>query len=170
MKRKILFGSMLLFLIIPVVASAARWEFNYTNAFTSDEINFEITNVTSGANLSFFDMLIWSPDSGGAAADWTYQVNTPPPSLAFSASSGGSIASGSGAFSMWFYNGDFFGTALDDFDFTLAWTESIGGAIQGSGTIDFVDGNVVPTPIPASAWMLLSGLAMFIGIRRRNVR
>jgi hypothetical protein len=155
--------------MMPAVALAAVFEFEYTNAFVADVISFQITDVTSSANISFADWFIWSPDSNGAAAEWTYVRALPPQSLVFSAQPGSSILPLSGVFSLWLWDGGYnFWGPPDQFDFTLSWTESLNGITLGAGTIDFENGVMVPAPLPASAWMLLSGLAMFVGVRRRN--
>jgi hypothetical protein len=167
MKRTLLIGCMILVLMMPVVVSAATLNFVYENQYETDMIRFDIIDVTSGRNLDFFDVPLIGWDISTDAAGWTDYIINDRDSLVFSAPANASIMGEANNFNLWIWDwaweDDF-----SNFDFTLAWTESLDGNVQGAGTIDFEDGVMVPTPLPASAWMLLSGLAMFVGVRRRN--
>lgn len=161
-------------LFIPAVGSAAFMEYVYHNAYEADEIRFNIVNVTSGADISFNTFLWWTHDSSDAANDWTW-LRTDPQSLVFSDPDNPreGILPGTGTFTVSVYDGvlfPLFSQTSDRFDFTLEWSEWLNGSmVAGSeGHLDFIDGEPIPTPIPASAWMLVSGLAIFLGIRRHR--
>lgn len=168
MKRKIIIGSMILVLMMPVVALAATLDFVYDNQYETDMIRFDIIDVTSGGSLIFFDFPPLGWDISTDAANWTDSVINVNASVMFSAPADASILADANHFnlSIWDRLG---GDDPSIFDLTLAWTEYLDGGVQGAGTIDFENG-VIATPLPASAWMLLSGLAMFIGIRRQKAQ
>lgn len=166
MNLKAIICGVILFFIFPAVASAATLDYVYQNEYATDEIRFDIINVTSGAIVDFWDIPSMGWDIHTSASNWTDVVSNFHSTVLFSAPAGSSIQPGLEVFNLSHWNRSFASNALDDFDFVLQWAEYNGGILQGEDTIAFVDG--IPTPLPASAWMLLSGLAMLVGIRRRN--
>jgi hypothetical protein len=163
---------LMILLMIPVVASAATISQSFLNDYQSDAIYLFIINDNVGRDISFqTDPVVY----GGAATGWTTTL--------FDSESlvmqGTTIIPLSGLFDVTFWdNRNGGGNPTGFFDFSLEWAEYLGGAAvaQGSlyydnGAIVGADGNftsTVPTPVPASAWMLFSGLALFVGIRRHN--
>jgi hypothetical protein len=168
MKRPLLIGALFLMLVLsPVMASASLIYHYQNNFFETDEIVFEITDVTSGAEISIANYM---PTSYPVSFDWSTE-GTPPQSLTYTYD-GGSIEANTGNFIFYLWDGgplEWF-VNMDNFDFTLTWTEFLGGVEQGSGSVAYLDGvpTAVPTPLPASVWLLLSGLGLFVGIRRHR--
>ena len=55
--------------------------------------------------------------------------------------------------------------------YSLSWTSQInGGPFNGVPGYWYLSGTVVPTPLPAAAWLLGSGLIGLLGISRRKSR
>jgi hypothetical protein len=168
MKRTLLIGCMILVLMMPVVASAALFEgSSFSNLYNADRIELSLTqgnwftdNITIDTVLFGGDAFGWSITSGASTEPLVLEGSTP-------------LAAGSGLFELSFNDNqsNFISSLFGSnwlYDFTLHWTEYSGATALGQ--IDYTfDNGVLVTPLPASAWMLLSGLAMFIGIRRRNV-
>lgn len=165
MRRTFLIGCLILVLMMPAIVSAAALGFVYDNQYETDNIRFDIIDVTSRANLNFVDIPLFGWDISTDATNWTNEIINGRDSVVFSAPADSSIMANENNFNLWIWGWE---RDLTNFDFTLAWTEYLDGGVQGAGTIDFEDGVMVPAPLPASAWMLLSGLAMFVGVRRRN--
>lgn len=163
---------LMILLMIPAAVSAATISQSFLNDYQSDAIYLFIINDNVGRDISFVaDPVVY----GGAATGWSTTL--------FDSESlvmqGTTINALSGIFDVTFWdNRNGGGNPTGFFDFTLEWAEYLGGAevAQGSlyydnGGITGSDGNftsTVPTPVPASVWMLFSGLALFVGIRRHN--
>jgi len=163
---------LMILLMIPVAASAATLTQSFLNDYVSDSIYLFITDV-NGRDIDFVDDPVVF---GGAASGWSAAVFDDGDTLVMQ---GTTIDARSGLFDVTFWdnrNGNGNPTAF--FDFTLEWAEYSGGVALGLGSIYYTDGvitgadgnftSTVPTPVPASVWMLFSGLALFVGIRRRS--
>ena len=163
MKLKVFILSLILLLTAPAVGSAALLSGTYWNTFEANEIRF---NLVDGGSL---DIRIVFANPGDAAENWDSQI-TDGQRVVFGGPGEAAIVPHTGSFRVWFYDNSFFNFSSDNFDFTLEWAEYLNGSFLGSGDITYEDGEEVPSPVPlpTSAWMLISGLALFVGIRRHS--
>ena len=151
-----------LLLLLPALATAAMISSTFYNQTDADEVRFSVLNDAIGE-----DVTISIRYPGGAASGWPYPPYAPPPtqSVWFGDSTEADILAGTGSFTLWFMAPG----AIDVMDFTLLWQEFSDGLLMFQDFDTYIDGQVAtPTPIPASAWMLASGLALFIGLRRQR--
>lgn len=163
MKSKAFILTLILLLTAPAVVSAALLSETYWNFYAADEVRFSLVDDGS------LDIRLVFANPGNAAENWNSAI-TDRQHVVFGGPSESVIAPHTGSFRIWFYDNRLFNFSPDYFDFTLEWTEYLDGGFIGSGTIRYEDGDEVPAPVPlpTSAWMLLSGLGLFIGIRRRS--
>lgn len=170
MKLKMIRNLILILLIMPFTATAATITESLYNDYQTDAIYLFIINDNQGRDIEFVtDPVVF----GNAATDWTTTL--------FDSESlvmqGTTIDSLSGLFDVTFWDGRTNG-GNNTFDFTLEWAEYFNGVAVDQGSLYYLDGEItgaddnftstVPTPIPASAWMLVSGVALLVGIRRRS--
>ena len=170
-RKSILYIAFLL-LALPLVLNAATLTQTFENEYETDAVYLFIINDSIGRDVTFDD----DPVSiGGAAAGWSTTL--------FDSESlvmqGTTIDAFSGSFTVSFWDGRNGGGNPDAFfDFTLEWAEYLDGSMVAQGSIYYDDGGIyrtddnftstVPTPVPASVWMLVSGLALLVGLRRSN--
>jgi hypothetical protein len=172
MKLKTLITLAILIVILPLSARAALMTQSFVNEYQTDAIYLFILNDNRGADISFDT----DPVSfGNAASGWSHTLfDTETLMMA-----GNTIDPFNGSFDVTFTdNSNRPNRNTNQFDFTLEWAEYLGGTSVGQGSIYYQNGSMtsfddtftstVPTPLPASAWMLMSGLALFFGIRRYN--
>lgn len=170
MKLKTIINLILLILIMPAAGRAATITKSLVNDYQTDTIYLFITNDDAGPGISFVsDPVVF----GGGAAGWSatlFDTNT-------LVMQGAPINPLSGQFDVAFWdnrNGN--GNPSAFFDFSLEWAEYLGGSAVGQGSLYYTNGAItgadgnftstIPTPIPASAWMLVSGITLLVGIRR----
>lgn len=172
MKLKTLITLAILIVILPLSARAALMTQSFVNEYQTDAIYLFILNDNRGADISFDT----DPVSfGNAASGWSYTLyDTETLMMA-----GNTIDPYNGLFDVTFTdNSNRPNRNTSQFDFTLEWAEYMGGTSVAQGSIYYQNGSItsfddtftstVPTPLPASAWMLMSGLALFLGVRRYN--
>lgn len=173
MIRKLIAYIFLILLAFPPLLNAAIFTQTFLNEYESDAIYLFIKNVDEiGRSVVFDDDPV---DFGLAAGAWSSTL-VDSESLIMQ---GASIAPLSGSFTVSFWDErDGKGNAGKDFDFTLEWAEYFKGAAVAQGSIYYLDGedyatdgnftSTVPAsvPVPASVWMLVSGLALLVGLRR----
>jgi len=176
MHSKTLIGALALILMIPVVSSAALFSASFANLYDTDEIVLAITPDQESRNITFESVDF--PGEFNPAAGWS--VTSTEPGLV--TMGGNAISAGSSLFDVTFNDNTgwlegWIGTIFNGgnvnwaFDFTLQWTEYLAGVEIGQWTYEFENGvnqSTTPVPLPTSGWMLLSGLALFIGIRRHS--
>ena len=170
MKLKTIRNLILILLIMPFTASAATITESLHNDYQTDAIYLFIINDGQGRDIEFVtDPVVF----GDAATDWSTTL--------FDSESlvmqGATIDPESGLFDITFWDNRNRGGS-NAFDFTLEWAEYFNGVAVGQGSLYYTNGDIVaandnftstvPTPIPASAWMLVSGVALLVGIRRHN--
>jgi len=165
MRTKILILMTVALLVMPSLASAAFMDYSYENKYDTDQIVFNIVELGPDApNTIYFTRL---GNGISAPAGWRDDFSNAFQTLTFSSAT--AIGAGDGGFNFPFYD-DWRINNLLGFDFTMTWSEyDIQDEVWKNGIIQFEDGiEVLHTPIPASAWMLMSGLAIFLGIRRHR--
>ena len=161
-------ATLMMIMVFPAIARAALINQSFVNEYRTDAVYLFIINDNRSADISFET----NPVSfGDDATDWTYTLFGSETLLM----EGDPIDPYSGSFRVSFTDNSP-RRNTNQFDFTLEWAEYLGGVSVGqgsiyyqNGTIDRFDGNftsTVPTPLPASAWLLMSGLALFVGFRR----
>ncbi len=169
-KKKIL-SLILILMTLPVAASAATLTTNdFYNEYQSDAIYLFIINNNTGRDISFVDDPIVFD---GATAGWTTTLFSPEALVM----QGATIDPYTGNFDVTFWdnrNGN--GNPTGFFDFTLEWAEYLGGTAVAQGSIYYSNGGItgtdgnftstIPTPVPASLWLAISGLTLLVGLRR----
>ncbi|GEM_PF-1809502 len=171
--KMIILMTVAFFMMIPAGASAAYLPFSYTNHYETDRIEFNIVGIEDPAlDITFANINFPGYEHEiSSSVDWNFKRSNNFHTLIFQPDSVSTIAEGTGVFNLWLFESltGWLPVTLDSYNFTLEWTEYLGAATQGSGQILFEEGvDVLYTPIPASAWMLMSGLAIFVGIRRHR--
>lgn len=170
--KKKLLSLILILMAIPVAASAATFTQSFTNENPADAIYLFIINDNVGRDISFVDDPV---NFGDAAAGW----NTTLFGTETLVMQGTTIDAYTGSFDVTFWdNRDGNGNPTGFFDFTLEWAEYSNGSALAQGSIYYTNGGItgadgnftstVPTPVPASLWLAISGLALLVGIRRRH--
>lgn len=159
-------------LMMPVAASAATFDQFFYNEYQTDGVYLFILNDSVDTDIHFeADPVAF----GGTASGWSTTLYDPESLYV----QGTMIDPFDGNFTVSFTdnNGS---TGTDVLDFTMEWAEFANGTSLAQGSLYYLDGiissadgnftSTIPTPVPASVWMLFSGLAMFIGIRRRTAK
>ena len=164
MRRIHLFGTLVLILLLaPTAVSAALLEYSFRNFYDTDRIVLTISPTEDYDNITFQDVAF---EGSALLNGWNVETLGP----ATLALEGSAITAGTGDFDLTFSDNNFwtwiFG--LDYlFDFSLQWDEYLNGSLAGQSTFEFENGvSQNPVPVPASAWLLLSGLALLVGQRR----
>jgi len=169
-KKKIL-SLILILLAMPMLASAATLtQYDFYNEYQADAIYLFIINDNTGQDISFVnDPVVFD----GATTGWTTTVFNPEALVM----QGSAIDPYTGNFDVTFWdNRGGNGNPNGFFDFTLEWAEYLGGTAMAQGSIYYTNGSItgadgnftstIPTPIPASLWLAISGLTLLVGIRR----
>jgi hypothetical protein len=168
MRTKILILMTVALLVMPSLASAAFMDYSYENKYDTDQIVFNIVELgPEASDTIYFTNMPFFGHSIDATDGWDADISNAFQTLTFS--SADAIDAGTGSFNFPFYD-SFLTADLLGFDFTMTWSEyDIRDEVWKNGIIQFENGvEVLHTPIPASAWMLMSGLAIFLGIRRHR--
>jgi hypothetical protein len=169
-KMKLITCLSAILLMMPVTASAATFDQFFYNEYQTDGVYLFILNDSVDTDIHFdADPVAF----GGTASGWSTTLYDPETLYM----QGTTIDPFDGNFTITFTDNDG-STGTDVLDFTMEWAELLGGTVLAQGSLYYMDGNIssadpnftstIPTPVPASVWMLFSGLAFVIGIRRNS--
>ncbi|MDJ0722096.1 MAG: hypothetical protein QNJ04_10710 [Desulfobacterales bacterium] len=155
----------LLIVLLPLHVQASTYSTRFWNSHTTDAIYLFVYDDSTARDVIFQDVSLRNP-SGWAVLDHTDTY----------IHLGGTDAAdpGSVRFNITFSDGP----GRDRItDFRLEWAEYLDGLSIDSGTLSRNGNNwrvsndfnsAVPTPIPGSTWLLLSGIFFLVGVRRHS--
>ena len=157
------------FISMPFPAEAATTTQTLLNDHQTDAIYLFIVNDQTDPFIRFAADPV---DFGRDAVGWSSTLFEDNTALLMQ---GDAIDPRQGRFRVTFDDG-LPGGGRDSFDFTLEWAEYYQGTSLEQGSIYYSNGrytgfddsfnSTVPTPVPASVWMLVSGLGLLVGLRR----
>jgi hypothetical protein len=164
----------ILLFLMPLHGHAGIYTATFLNEFQTDAVYLFLYDDSRNHDVRFQDVTLTGPSSWGVAE----QTDT---FLQFS----GVNEAGPGdlRFSITFEDGR---NSRNMTPFTLEWAEYLNGSPSTSGAMGTLSfernrgslnwvassdfNSTVPTPIPGSTWLLMSGLFFLAGVRRHNRR
>ncbi len=166
------FGLLLVFalLVLPNTATAGTYRSNFWNEYQTDSIYLFLYDDNPSADVIFQDVRFSNPSWTVAEQSDTYLHL-----------SGPAVDPWNIRFRITFTDNQSSRTILP---FTLEWAEYLNGgpsAIDAMGSIElnrsggrynWIASNefnsVIPNPLPASTWLLVSGICFLVGVRRHT--
>lgn len=171
MNRHITVYMAVVFFMLTFGAEAATITRTFLNDQTTDAVYLFIVNDQDDPFIRFADepvRFLLDADANG----WQSMLFDDNTTLMMY---GDAIDPRSGRFRVTFQDG-LTGGGNGGFDFRLEWAEYFQGGVLDQGSLYYSNGGYtgldntftssVPTPVPASVWMMVSGLALLVGLSR----